>query len=503
MSRPWRFRSLGSLALAAACAACGGGGGASKTSSPTAVSAPGNDEPKWSATPTLWPGYQCAPLPSVALTPVLQSGLFGSAAFQLSRDGKIAAASPSSHEIQIWNVKSGSKVMALTSATPFEHVALRPDGQVVATSSEGRLTLRDLAQRTAIDLAGDGASVTSMSWTIDGRKLVVGHANRTDFFDQNGATIGSVAVVGMHGSRDPRGGVSPDGHWLITSDGTVWDLLQSKPAWRASSIPTAPRVNRAAHGSTTATKHGSHAAPPSSAVAPKYAVPVAPVSPSSAVFSEDGTTAVLAFGDRDISVVDAATGAKRWAFVTEGARGPLAVSADGKAVAAYDAGAPGEHHAPQGLALWNDGKRIRMWAGYDANQSVAAAFSPDGTRLAFLARHISEARLHDNEVRVANVSDGSSVSVPNAKSMPLSLYGDLRIDSPAWSNDGGFLIQGGVGGLYVWNAVTGSRRIVGEGASDVRITGDRDVAFAADDSAFALISEQGDRQSYRGIASIR
>jgi WD40 repeat protein len=449
------------LALACVCASTGACGGSESArpahpTSPTAAASGGSGAP---GAPSA--ARACATPPATPLAPLSTTSTFPSAEFQASRDGHVVVARATPAEVQVWNVPKGVKVATLGSTVPIDHFALRPDGRALATFSDGHLVARDLEHGTWKPLPIDPGSVTGLRWTSDGRLLVVGRTSATDFVDAAGGKVASTVPA-----LAVPGGVAPDGRSMLARDGVMLDAASRAVRWKS------------------------------------------PTAPAAAAFSDDGRLVALSTEKPDdpshtsttITVVDAATGAKRWTVTAGGRATGVTLNRDGASLAAFDSGSdkPG---AQRGVTLWTRGKRVHAWASGDERREAHPSFSADGTRLAFLSTHVGPMGNYDYRIDFVHSADGTPVRLAETPAVAPEIWSDMFTGPLTWTDDGRSLLQGGRGGISIVDATRGSHRVVGV-ASYASETRRRDAALAPDGSAIVVVEDQPDRQGSRSVARI-
>jgi len=135
-----------------------------------------------------------------------------------SRDGRYIATSGYDSSVRIWDVSTGKSVQTLYPHAGYAcSVAFSADGKMLATggSEDGLIKLYDVATgRTILPIQTPDISIYAMTFTPDGRHLVVNHslANRADsslriFQTANGAEVKPPAtgpVTSFAVSRDGR-----------------------------------------------------------------------------------------------------------------------------------------------------------------------------------------------------------------------------------------------------------------------------------------------------------
>jgi WD domain, G-beta repeat len=146
-----------------------------------------------------------------------------------SPDGQILAASDSSGEIRLWNVRDGQCLLTCSGHTNWVRaIKFSPDGQYLASTSDDRtLKIWDLSAGICVQTIGEGIHSLGFSFSPDGRYLASGSTSHTIYYWdlQTG-----VCVKEFTGHQDWSIDVKfhPDGNQLISAsaDHTVriWNI---------------------------------------------------------------------------------------------------------------------------------------------------------------------------------------------------------------------------------------------------------------------------------------
>jgi WD40 repeat protein len=139
-----------------------------------------------------------------------------------SPDRRTLATAGTDKFVRLWDVRPSS----LTIGGSVSGVALSPDGRLLAIPPDGLTKpaqLWDIERRARLTSLNDNPEMISPPWvrfSQDGRVLVNSLEHGVRLWDVRGhdrlATVGASGGAGL--------GLSPDGRFLVTADGRVWDL---------------------------------------------------------------------------------------------------------------------------------------------------------------------------------------------------------------------------------------------------------------------------------------
>ncbi len=297
-------------------------------------------------------------------------------------------------------------------AKPLRSIAVRPDGQRVATGSEsGAIRVWDVARRSLIESATMEGSVLALSYNPDGTLLLAGGSDRVARVYQSDGLKLRHTLIG-HNAPVSSVGFSPGGNTLATAsiDGGV-------KVWETSS-----GVGVIAFGHKAANE--------------EQGKPIQGV----AFIADD--TLVTASADKTLKVWSVSG---RWAELAP--LGPhifrvlcLDFSPDGSLLAAGG----GEPSRSGELKLWEvaGGKLAREFTGLHSDTVFAARFSPDGKALATGAA--------DKLLKVVDPNDGREF-----KKFEGHTHHVLCLD---WKRDGTQIASGGGdSALKIWDFKTGEQ----------------------------------------------
>lgn len=166
-----------------------------------------------------------------------------------SPDGKVLATGSKDGAIKLWDIESAKEVAELKdtprpreSLLPVRALVFAPDGETLVTSNEMLpVGLWDVAKKKRwarlenqiirANGVGSGADAVSLSFSADGKRLVLGkNTNGFEVYDMD--TVERIASVRHDGGRPTVAAISPDGKTVVTgsADGLirVWDVPASK-----------------------------------------------------------------------------------------------------------------------------------------------------------------------------------------------------------------------------------------------------------------------------------
>jgi RNA polymerase sigma factor (sigma-70 family) len=176
----------------------------------------------------------------------------------LSPDGRTAVTAGWDNTLRWWDGSAGHELRKIDLPVAVGGLALSPDGRTVLVAvGDEQLRAWDLAtgrETSAVELPPD-VKIGALSFTSDGRRLIVASGSRVSILDWPGLKLqrtielpGPAKQPGETSCRSVT--VSLDGHWLVTvavrvfgsgseADGVVdvWDLTTGKRTRRLAESP--------------------------------------------------------------------------------------------------------------------------------------------------------------------------------------------------------------------------------------------------------------------------
>jgi WD40 repeat protein len=134
-----------------------------------------------------------------------------------SADGARVATAGNDGAIGIWDVASGG-VRWLRGASPLVHVALGPDGAVIAGSEDGAVTRRDLATGASQVIARVPGQVYRTAVSADGAQVAAAGSDGSVVLWTR--ATGAARIVHRYRRFASAVAFSPDGQWLVSAS---WD----------------------------------------------------------------------------------------------------------------------------------------------------------------------------------------------------------------------------------------------------------------------------------------
>lgn len=358
-----------------------------------------------------------------------------------SPDGKILASGSVDRTIRLWDVAKGQELRTLSGhANSIFSVAFSFDGKTLASGSgDSTIKLWDVATGRALLTLTNLDIVSSVTFTVDGKKLVSSSLSTIKLWDV--ATASLLLTLGGHSEQVRSVALSADGKTLVSGshDKTIklWELATGRELRTLSGhTGSIESVTFNADGNTLASG-GSDMRIKLWDVATGRELRTLPGQPGSWVnevaFSTDGKTLAVGSEDRAIKLWEVATGRElrtlaRHSYWVES----IAISADGKSIASGS--------DDMTIKLWDlaTGREMRALAGH----SGPVAFSADGKTLA--------GGSSDNSIRLREVATGLELHRLTGHA------GGIR--SIAFSKDGSVLASAGVGtAIMLWDVNTGRR----------------------------------------------
>ena len=281
-----------------------------------------------------------------------------------SPDGKRIVSSSIDKTINVWDAKSGRKILTLKkkNLNGFTSVSLSPDGKQIVSSCEYKGTLRVWDANTGHELRTlngqeGGGSITSVAFSPNGKSIVSGsHDHSVKVWDVE-TGLERLTLKGHKGNVNSVA-FSPDSK-LIVSGGSrmvrVWDAKTGRVILTLSRVPLIGHANNV----------------------------------TGVVFSPDGKRIVSSSWDKTVKVWDAKTGRRLLTLKGhEGWVNSVAFSPDGKLI--VSGGGPWYHppgpQPPGGsdhtVRVWDakTGQAMHTLKGH-ANGVTSVAFSPDGKQV--------------------------------------------------------------------------------------------------------------------------
>jgi WD40 repeat protein len=340
----------------------------------------------------------------------------------------------------VWDTTNGELVTIHPGHRGFvAAVAFSPDGESVATaSSEGLARVFAAESPTLLaTLIGHNEAVTDLAFTPNGATLVTASNDRTV---RRWDPLRFPELKRVRSDPEPVAAVefSPDGRSILSAG-------QNDPArvWLTlSGHPDAARVRRVL-------EEAGH--------------------PSAVALSDDSSTAVAAYEDGTIRIVDAEDGQPLASVETGGPVTALALSPNGGLVVAG-----GEDGTAR---IWDaESGALRRELPAHAGPVTSAAFSPDGSSVVTTSK--------DLKARLSRTEDGEQLW--------LEPYTGIVSDAD-FSSDGRWVVLAGPGRAGVIDAKTGERVLDLDGGDDRVLTS---TAFSPTGWRIATGGGSGDVRAY-------
>ncbi|MEJ5253295.1 MAG: FlgD immunoglobulin-like domain containing protein [Armatimonadota bacterium] len=349
-------------------------------------------------------------------------------AVAFSQNGQYLASASRDGTVRVWNVASGETVRSIADGNPVTSVAFSPDGQLLATGSEGTTLVKiwRLNDGSLVrTLSGHTLAVQSVAFSPDGQYLASGSADRTVRVWQVDSGD-SLHTLSGHTLAVQSVAFSPDGQYVASgsADNTVH-------VWRVND----GSLVRTLSGHTLAVQ--------------------------SVAFSPDGQYLASASADQSVRVWNASSGALAQRFSMDEVLS-VATSPDGALVAS--GGKDGVVH------FWEQPSGAETPSSLSATDwMLSIAISPDGQRIA--------AGSKDRSVYLWQKSGTLwSGRVIGAHA--------LQVNSVALSSDNRLLASGSEDGqIIIWDVAAGSQQRTLNAGSPVY-----QVALAPDVSYETLIA---------------
>ncbi|NSW79107.1 MAG: hypothetical protein HPY54_08750 [Chthonomonadetes bacterium] len=319
-------------------------------------------------------------------------------AVAFSQNGQYLASASRDGTVRVWNVASGETVRSIADGNPVTSVAFSPDGQLLATGSEGTTLVKiwRLNDGSLVrTLSGHTLAVQSVAFSPDGQYLASGSADRTVRVWQVDSGD-SLHTLSGHTLAVQSVAFSPDGQYVASgsADNTVH-------VWRVND----GSLVRTLSGHTLAVQ--------------------------SVAFSPDGQYLASASADQSVRVWNASSGALAQRFSMDEVLS-VATSPDGALVAS--GGKDGVVH------FWEQPSGAQTGSELSADDWILSiAISPDGQRTSASTRN-------------------ASVYLWPGNALP-SLHGNW-VHSVAFSSDNRLLASAGRDGqVVIWDVAARSQRL--------------------------------------------
>jgi WD40 repeat protein len=413
----------------------------------------------------------------------------GNNALAFSPDGKTMAADAGDGTVTLLDLKSGTQrplgapTDQMAESNSIWSVAFSPDSQTLAVATGGTFALWSVAQGQLLGepITPEQGVVYDLTYSPDGKLLASSGSDGSVMLWGVEYSIRSEprSTLRAHQERANAASFSPDGRTLVSvgDDGAVivWDVavrdglgerLDAGQEFVGDVAFSPDGTVLAAAGTTLVLWDAATRRP---------LVPALPVSSVSVAFSADGRL-LAAMGD-SVQILDAATGKPLGEPLPASATRSVAVSADGKTLAAG-----GETKA----SLWDVATRRLVGEVPTGAPVFAVAFSPDGRTLA--VSDGGQTAESDASVILWSVTDGEPIGEP----LQTNWFGVYGL---AFSPDGRMLAVAG-DGLALWD--TASRRLLGEALQTESSQG---IAFGA--GGGTLASTFGDKHAMLWDMAVR
>ena len=364
--------------------------------------------------------------------------------------GKIVASSSGSNSSQIFDIKSGGKVLSLRGHTDYvEYSSFSHDDKYIATASlDRRILLWDAKGDKLIrELNGHTSGVNSVSFDSNGDRLVSASSDKTirvwDLYEDKESKI----LKGDHGYISCAD-INPKGDIIVSSSRSngvlcVWDKKSGKVmrmlnghtgfVFTVAFSPDGKKIMSAATDNTIRLWNAHDGTLQQTIICGNYLKGIAS-------FSPDGK--LIAYGDGTVlRIIDASTGKllKKYCARKDGKTNvfaenisSIAFNCNGKHVATAAYG-------DMTIRVWNmeTDSVVRVFNGH-RNAVTSISFNPKGNRLVSAA--------YDGTVRIWGMEKDN--------------YEIMRIDgedfhSVSYSPDGKYISVGGWPDLHVLDAETG------------------------------------------------